>query len=98
MPDFICDSSCAGNELGDCSHTKSEKLYPDPKVLTLVELDPGLEGTRYRLAWEQPDGRLKIFWAGETQHLWRKISNVVTQETDFVFAKRFYSAVSSMLC
>jgi hypothetical protein len=69
----------------------------DPKTLVLIELDKGLSGVRYRLAWEQPDGTLRIFWSGEAQHLWRTLSNVLVQETDLVYSKRPYSEVAELL-
>lgn len=28
MKAFVCDGTCAGNELGDCSHYEARRLHP----------------------------------------------------------------------
>ena len=60
--DFVCDGTCAGNELGDCSHerpparpTTAPRLWaffsPTGRLLTTTDYEAGLDGTEHGLSF-----------------------------------------------
>ena len=70
----------------------------DPKTLALIELDKNIQGVKYRLAWEQPNGTYDVFWRGSYHSLAWALQKVFLQEVDpFIVVKKMFSDVESQL-